>query len=67
MPSSLVVNSRYYALTDSEKCEGCGTCADERCQVGAIIEDGEKYRILRDRCIGCGLCVSTCKTQAYAW
>jgi electron transport complex protein RnfB len=64
IPASLVINSNYYALTDPEKCEGCGTCADERCQVNAIVEDGEVYRVLQDRCIGCGLCVSTCKAEA---
>ncbi len=64
IPASLVINSHYYAVTDTERCEGCGTCADERCQVNAIVEDGEEYRVIQDRCIGCGLCVSTCKAKA---
>jgi Na+-translocating ferredoxin:NAD+ oxidoreductase RNF subunit RnfB len=64
IPASLVINSHYYALTDTDICDGCGTCADERCQVNAIVEDGDKYRVLKERCIGCGLCVSTCKAQA---
>jgi Fe-S-cluster-containing hydrogenase component 2 len=37
---------------------------DERCQVGAIVEDEGSYRVNRDKCIGCGLCVSTCSSEA---
>jgi Na+-translocating ferredoxin:NAD+ oxidoreductase subunit B len=64
MPAPRVINSHYYALTDPEKCDGCGTCADERCQVGAIIQDDGKYVAMKERCIGCGLCVSTCEAEA---
>jgi Na+-translocating ferredoxin:NAD+ oxidoreductase subunit B len=59
-----VVNSYYYAQIDPDACEACGICADERCQVNAI-ERGEKtYRIIKERCIGCGLCVTTCPAEA---
>ena len=59
-----VVNSYYYAEIDPDACEVCGICADERCQVKAIEEGEETYRIIRNRCIGCGLCVTTCPTEA---
>jgi electron transport complex protein RnfB len=58
------VNSYYYAEIDSEACTACGTCADERCQVHAIEEGEEAYRIVKEKCIGCGLCVSTCPSEA---
>jgi len=40
---------------------GCGTCTD-RCQMAAVWLDDGKVVLDTDRCIGCGLCVSTCST-----
>jgi Fe-S-cluster-containing hydrogenase component 2 len=37
---------------------------DDRCQVGAIEKKEEAYRIIRERCIGCGLCATTCPSEA---
>ena len=59
-----VVNSYYYALIDPELCSSCGTCAEERCQVSAIEEGEDAYNIIKDKCIGCGLCISTCPEDA---
>lgn len=59
-----VVNSHYYARIDPDLCEACGTCLDERCQVEAIEEGEETYRVNQARCIGCGLCIATCPTEA---
>jgi len=64
IPASLVINSHYYAEIDSETCIVCGTCSDERCQVNAIEHDEESYRIVPERCIGCGLCIHTCPTES---
>jgi len=64
IPASSVINSYYYAMIDPEACEACGVCADERCQVNAIEEGEDAYRVVREKCIGCGLCVSTCPTDA---
>jgi electron transport complex protein RnfB len=64
VPASKVVNSYYFAEIDPEVCASCGTCADERCQVKAIEEGEEAYRVIKDRCIGCGLCVTTCPSEA---
>ncbi len=64
IPASKVVNSHYYAVIDADECVSCGVCADERCQVGAI-EDGEDaFKVIVEKCIGCGLCVSTCDAGA---
>lgn len=62
--ASDVINSNYYAEIDAEECAVCGTCKDERCQVGAIEEGEDAYSIIREKCIGCGLCVATCPSQA---
>lgn len=62
--ASTVVNSYYYAEIDPDECAACGTCADERCQVNAIEEGEEAYQVIREKCIGCGLCVTTCPSEA---
>ena len=59
-----VVNVKYNAVIDPGKCASCGTCRDERCQVAAIEEGADAYRVIAERCIGCGLCVSTCPNGA---
>ena len=58
------INSYYYAAINPDKCTACGICADERCQVNAISETEGEYRVIRERCIGCGLCISTCPSEA---
>jgi Na+-translocating ferredoxin:NAD+ oxidoreductase subunit B len=64
LPASKVLNSHFYAEIDQGLCASCGICADERCQVKAIEEVDDSYRVDRVKCIGCGLCVSTCTTEA---
>jgi electron transport complex protein RnfB len=64
IPAATVINSHYYAEIDRDECNLCGICADERCQVGAIEEGEDCYEIVRKRCIGCGLCVTSCPTDA---
>ncbi len=55
--------SNYFAVVDTSKCEGCGTCVT-RCQLQARgLADGVAS-INLDRCIGCGNCVVTCKSGA---
>ena len=46
---------------DAETCTACETCF-ERCQVKAIQMEGDVSVISKDRCIGCGLCATTCPT-----
>jgi electron transport complex protein RnfB len=58
------VNSYYYARIDPDKCQNCGVCKNERCQVNAIEERQDIYEIIKERCIGCGLCISTCPAEA---
>jgi len=56
-------STSYYAIVDSERCVGCGTCLD-RCQMEAIEIIDDVATIRADRCIGCALCVSTCPNEA---
>jgi NAD-dependent dihydropyrimidine dehydrogenase PreA subunit len=62
--ASDVINSYYFAKINPDECDACGTCKDERCQVNAIQEEDDVYKIIREKCIGCGLCVTTCPTEA---
>ncbi len=57
--------SNYYAVADTDACNGCGNC-ETRCQVGAarVSEKTQKVLVDMNRCIGCGLCVPTCPQQA---
>jgi len=64
LDAGLVVNSHYYAVIDPDLCTACGVCADERCQVSAIEERDSFYEVIQQKCIGCGLCVSTCPGEA---
>lgn len=62
--ASDAVNSSYYAEINAEECTACGICKDERCQVDAIEQRDDGYRVVSGKCIGCGLCVSTCPAEA---
>lgn len=64
IPATLVINSSHCAQINAEECSSCGVCADERCQVGAIGETDDAYKVVPEKCIGCGLCVTTCPTEA---
>jgi H+/Na+-translocating ferredoxin:NAD+ oxidoreductase subunit B len=59
-----LINSHYYAQIDPDLCEACGICAEERCQVRAIEAGEDAHRVIKEKCIGCGLCISTCPTEA---
>jgi Pyruvate/2-oxoacid:ferredoxin oxidoreductase delta subunit len=60
----LMVRSEYVAVTDEGLCIHCGDCID-RCVFGARAwsEDGE-VQYDAEACFGCGLCVTSCPTEA---
>jgi len=62
VPSQAVI-ARYLVKVDDEACTACESCL-ERCSMGALKMDGGK--LIRDeaRCIGCGLCMYVCPTEA---
>jgi electron transport complex protein RnfB len=55
--------SNYFATVDSDLCEGCESCII-RCQIEALAIEDEVSTVNLDRCIGCGLGVSTCPSGA---
>jgi len=60
---SQIVNARYLAHIKQDDCTACEACID-RCRVKALkMENG---KLVRDeqRCIGCGLCMWACPTDA---
>ncbi|MEJ5186514.1 MAG: 4Fe-4S binding protein [Candidatus Geothermincolales bacterium] len=57
------VLTRYRVVVDAGACVACGTCL-ERCQMEALVEEGNGVKVLVERCIGCGLCVPTCPQGA---
>lgn len=61
---SLAIKSNYFAKIDGEACIQCGVCADERCPLKAVVEEDGAYRVVAKQCVGCGLCVTTCPTEA---
>ena len=51
------------SVTVTDRCVGCGTCADGVCFVDAIrMTDGRA--VIGEGCLGCGRCVEVCPTQA---
>jgi len=55
--------SRFDAVVDPDKCEGCETCVD-RCQMDAIHMKDDVAKIDIEKCFGCGACVVTCPEKA---
>ncbi|MBL7177304.1 MAG: 4Fe-4S binding protein [Desulfobacteraceae bacterium] len=60
--ASIVVNS-FVCRVDPEICEGCLFCID-RCPTHAHEVVDDRVVHLSERCIGCGLCVTTCSSGA---
>lgn len=58
-----VAYANYYAEVDEDACTSCGECI-ERCQVYAIEEVNDSSFVIREKCIGCGLCASGCDSDA---
>lgn len=50
-----------YKITD--KCIGCGACADG-CPTECISEVDGKYVINADECVECGTCAENCPVEA---
>ncbi|MGE5453824.1 MAG: 4Fe-4S binding protein [Methylocystaceae bacterium] len=62
-PRAIAKSAYTIAFNDAE-CISCGACLDDRCQVHAITENDDKILVDSNHCIGCGLCVSVCPTDA---
>ena len=60
----ILAKSNFVAQIDKQGCSLCGICKDERCPMEAIVEEDGSYKVLSDRCIGCGVCTITCPTES---
>jgi NAD-dependent dihydropyrimidine dehydrogenase PreA subunit len=57
-------HSNYFSKVDSGKCDQCWDCI-EICPMDALEMEDDAPSVDLDRCIGCGVCVSKCKSGAY--
>jgi ferredoxin len=61
--------SRFGARVDQKDCIGCRKCL-ERCPFGAVEmleipgSDKPKAHVIDEKCMGCGVCVISCKKEA---
>ena len=62
----MLAKSNFVAAIDEETCTACGICMDDRCPMDAINEEDDTYRVLSERCIGCGVCAVTCPSESIA-
>lgn len=60
---SQIASSAYIAVTDEKLCNGCKKCV-ERCIFGAREVEEGIARVKKAKCLGCGLCKTTCPTGA---
>ena len=60
---ALFSNSRYIVKHDVIKCDACGNCS-KACPVGALRRYDDRTFLDHKRCIGCGVCVTRCKSYA---
>jgi len=51
-------------VTVTDRCEGCGTCAEGICFVDAISLNERGWAQISEACRGCGRCVEVCPNQA---
>lgn len=56
--------SGFIVHYQKEECAGCMLCLEDRCPVGAIAQADDIVTVDAGSCIGCGLCVSICPTDA---
>jgi Na+-translocating ferredoxin:NAD+ oxidoreductase subunit B len=55
--------SRFDAVVDADKCQGCETCVT-RCPMGAIAIKDNVAGVNIDKCFGCAVCVVGCPEGA---
>ena len=60
---SQAVTARYLVKIDDDACTACEACI-ERCEMGALKMLTGKLMRDEKRCIGCGLCMYVCPTDA---
>ncbi len=60
---SRMVNARYLVHINKDDCTACEACID-RCWMKALKMENDKLTRDEERCIGCGVCMWACPTEA---
>lgn len=60
----VLTSSGFVPDVNTEICTGCSICSNERCHTGAITIVNNVAQIDKNKCIGCGLCVTGCSNNA---
>ena len=56
-------DSNLKLSVDLERCVSCGKC-EKVCPTGAIMFEGDIFRVDSSRCNGCGQCIERCRQEA---
>lgn len=61
--TDIIARSDFYAVVDPDLCSSCEDCLD-RCQFNALKMVDDICTVYTALCVGCGLCVTACPTEA---
>ncbi len=61
---NVFTGSGFIPEVDEQYCTGCRICEDERCPMHAITVVNAVANVNKEKCIGCGLCVTGCPNSA---
>jgi Na+-translocating ferredoxin:NAD+ oxidoreductase subunit B len=62
----MLAHSSVVSRIEASTCTACGECAAPRCPMDAIAPHDDVYHVDEGRCIGCGVCLAVCPTDAIA-